>query len=267
MLTAYRKEEGMADNDVHDLTGRAALITGASRGIGRAIAEELAAHGCAVALAARTPDAVQQAADSINQAGGRAVAFAADVTEAGAAERLVAETVAALGRLDILVNNAGGNSFSVPVSSMRLSGWSKTMVLNVESTVALIQQALPHLAESEHGAIVNVGSVAGLRGAPLMSHYGAAKAAIASLTRSVAIEAAHQGVRVNSLVPGWIETDLTDFMRQDEGVEASVLSRVPMGRWGRSEEIAQAALFLASDASSFMTGQELIVDGGLSAMP
>ena len=189
------------------------------------------------------------------------------MTEDGAAERLVTETVSTLGGLDILINNAGGNSFSVPVASMRLSGWSKTMALNVDATVALIQQALPHLASSNHGVIVNVGSVAGLRGAPMMSHYGAAKAAIASLTRSVALEAAHQGVRVNSLVPGWIETDLTDFLRVDEGTESSVLSRVPLGRWGRSDEIAHAALFLASDASSFMTGQELIVDGGLSAMP
>jgi NAD(P)-dependent dehydrogenase (short-subunit alcohol dehydrogenase family) len=169
--------------------------------------------------------------------------------------------------LDILVNNAGGNSFSVPVASMRMSGWSKTMGLNVEATVRLIQQALPHLVESGHGVVINVGSVAGLRGAPLMSHYGAAKAAIASLTRSLAVEVAYQGVRVNALVPGWIETDLTDFLRGDDATEQSVLSRVPMARWGRSEEIAQAAAFLASDASSFMTGQELIVDGGLTAMP
>lgn len=250
-----------------DLTGRVALITGASRGIGKAIAQVLAEHGCAVALAARTPDAIQQAADEINASGGRALAFAADVTDEDSAERLVTETVAALGRLDILINNAGGNSFSVPVAQMRSSGWSKTMALNVESTVRFIQQALPHLVESGHGSIINVGSVAGLRGAPMMSHYGAAKAAIASLTRSLSIEVAHQGVRVNALVPGWIETDLTDFLRGDENTEASVLSRVPLGRWGRSEEIAEAALFLASDASSFMTGQELVVDGGLSAMP
>lgn len=253
--------------DAQDLTGRVALITGASRGIGRAIAEEFAAHGCAVALAARTPDSIQQVADAINAGGGRALAFAADVTDEQAAERLVAETVAALGGLDILVNNAGGNSFSIPVASMRLSGWSKTMALNVDATVRLIQQALPHLATSAHGVIINVGSVAGLRGAPLMSHYGAAKAAIASLTRSLSVEVAHQGIRVNSLVPGWIDTDLTAFLRDDANTESSVLARVPMGRWGRSEEIAQAALFLASDASSFMTGQELIVDGGLSAMP
>ena len=253
--------------DAQDLTGRVALITGASRGIGRAIAEEFATHGCSVALAARTPDAIQQVADGINASGGRAVAFAADVTDEQAAERLVEETVAALGGLDILVNNAGGNSFSIPVASMRLSGWGKTMALNVDATVRLIQQALPHLATSAHGVIINVGSVAGLRGAPLMSHYGAAKAAIASLTRSLSVEVAHQGIRVNSLVPGWIDTDLTSFLRDDHNTESSVLARVPMGRWGRSEEIAHAALFLASDASSFMTGQELIVDGGLSAMP
>ena len=190
-----------------------------------------------------------------------------DVTNLDDWDNAIAQVQDAFDGIDVLINNAGGNSFSVPVASMRLSGWSKTMALNVDATVALIQQALPHLASSSHGVIVNVGSVAGLRGAPMMSHYGAAKAAIASLTRSVALEAAHQGVRVNSLVPGWIETDLTDFLRVDEGTESSVLSRVPLGRWGRGEEIAHAALFLASDASSFMTGQELIVDGGLSAMP
>ena len=211
----------------------------------------------------RAPPA-QQAADAIEQSGGRAVAIAADVTEDGAAERLVTETVSTLGGLDILINNAGGNT-SVPVASMRLSGWSKTMALNVDATwPSSAGASAPGVLEPRRDR--QRGIRRNLRGAPMMS-YGAAKAAIASLTRSVALEAAHQGVRVNSLVPGWIETDLTDFLRVDEGTESSVLSRVPLGRWGRSDEIAHAALFLASDASSFMTGQELIVDGGLSAMP
>ena len=112
------------------------------------------------------------------------------------------------------------------------------MALNVDATVALIQQALPHLAASNHGVIVNVGSVAGLRGAPMMSHYGAAKAAIASLTRSVAVEAAHQGVRVNSLVPGWIETDLTDFLRVDEGTESSRAE--PGARWAVGDAVKRS---------------------------
>lgn len=253
--------------DAQNLTGRTAIITGASRGIGRAIGEEFAAHGCAVALVARSADTVNEVAQGINESGGRAIAITADVTDEAAAEQIVQQTVDAFGGVDIVVNNAGGNSFSVPVASMRMSGWSKTMALNVDASLRLIQQALPHVAASGHGSIINVGSVAGLRGAPMMSHYGAAKAAIASLTRSLSVEVAHQGVRVNTLLPGWIETDLTDFLRGDQNTEQAVIGRVPMGRWGRSEEIAQAALFLASDASSFMTGQELIVDGGLSAMP
>jgi NAD(P)-dependent dehydrogenase (short-subunit alcohol dehydrogenase family) len=123
------------------------------------------------------------------------------------------------------------------------------------------------MLERKTGAIVNVASVAGLRGAPLMSHYGAAKAAVISLTQSLAIETAWAGVRVNALVPGWIETDLTDFLRANDDAEKGTLARVPMSRWGQVEEIAEPALFLVSDAASFMTGQVLVIDGGLSAMP
>ena len=125
----------------------------------------------------------------------------------------------------------------------------------------------PTLLEQKSGSVINVASVAGMRGAPLMSHYGAAKAAIMSLTRSVAVEWAWAGVRVNTLLPGWIETDLTEFLRAAPDNGAGVLARVPMQRWGQVPEIAAGAVFLASDASSFMTGQELILDGGLSAMP
>ena len=151
--------------------------------------------------------------------------------------------------------------------TMRLSGWRKTLNLNLDALVALTQGAIPRLVNSGNGSIINVSSVAGVRGSPFMSHYGAAKAAVISFSRSLAIELASQGVRVNSLVPGWIETDLTDFLRTTQEAEAGALSRVPMGRWGRAEEIADAALFLASDSSSFMTGQELVIDGGLLAMP
>ncbi|MDQ1249734.1 MAG: hypothetical protein QG597_4110, partial [Actinomycetota bacterium] len=147
------------------------------------------------------------------------------------------------------------------------AGWTKTQVLNVDSTVWMLQGILPAMAAAGGGSVINVSSVAGLGGAPLMSHYGAAKAAVLSLTKSLALEVAYAGVRVNALVPGWIETDLTDFLRQDSGVEQNLLERVPMQRWGTADEIAAAALFLASDDSSFMTGQTLVVDGGLSVMP
>jgi NAD(P)-dependent dehydrogenase (short-subunit alcohol dehydrogenase family) len=247
--------------------GRTAIVTGASRGIGRAIAALLAEEGANVVVVSRSAEALETVVDDITGRGGRAVAVAADVTGEDAPQTIVNRALDEFGGLDILVNNAGGNSFMSPLQTMRFSGWQKTMVLNLDSTVRLIQTALPALMAGGHGSIVNVSSVTGLRGSPLMSHYGAAKAAVISLTQSLALEVATEGVRVNALVPGWIETDLTGFLRTDEGLEDTVIGRVPMRRWGRPEEIAQAALFLAADASSFVTGQSLVVDGGLSANP
>ena len=246
------------------LEGRTALVTGASRGIGRATAILFAEQGADVAIVSRSPETLAEVVGQIAALGRRAIPIAIDVTDPDAAGRIVDETVSALGGMDILVNNAGGNSFMASVQTMRLSGWDKGMNLNLGSVVRLTQAALPHLIASEHGSIVNVASVAGLRGAPFMAHYSAAKAGLISLTHSLAFEVAGEGVRVNALVPGWIDTDLTDFLRADDGIEKSVIGRVPMGRWGRPEEIAQAALFLASDASSYMTGQTLVIDGGLS---
>lgn len=249
-----------------DLTGKRALVTGASRGIGRGIAVDYAKAGADVAILARNGELLAEVAEQIESFGRRAVVVTADILDADATRAAVSSAIAELGGLDILVNNAGGNSFSIPVAQMRTSGWEKTMRLNVDSIVHITQEALPALAEGG-GSIINVSSVAGLRGAPTMAHYGASKAAVISLTQSLAIETAWMGVRVNALVPGWIETDLTDFLRASEDAERGTLSRVPMQRWGRVEEIAEPAVFLASSASSFMTGQVLVVDGGLSAMP
>ena len=249
------------------LDGRTALVTGASRGIGRAIAETFAAAGADVALLARDETMLGYVAAAVEAHGRRAVVLPCDVTDAEAVRGAVAVATEALGHLDVLVNNAGGNTFSMPLATMRFSGWEKTLRLNLDSIVHLTQAVLPQMLERKSGAIVNVASVAGLRGAPLMSHYGAAKAAVISLTQSIAVETAWAGVRVNALVPGWIETDLTEFLRDSADAEKGTLSRVPMARWGRVEEIAEPALFLASDAASFMTGQVLVVDGGLSAMP
>ncbi|MGI9197659.1 MAG: SDR family NAD(P)-dependent oxidoreductase [Candidatus Nanopelagicales bacterium] len=249
-----------------DLTGRRALVTGASRGIGRAIALAYARAGADVAILARNAEALDDLAVEITSLGQRGIVAAADVLDSESTRAAVSAAIADLGGLDILVNNAGGNSFSIPVAQMRMSGWEKTMRLNVDSIVHITQEALPALGDGG-GSVINVSSVAGLRGAPTMAHYGAAKAALISLTQSLALEVAWMGVRVNALVPGWIDTDLTDFLRASEEAERGTLSRVPMQRWGRAEEIAEPAVFLASDASSFMTGQVLVVDGGLSAMP
>lgn len=249
------------------LDGKTALVTGASRGIGRAIAEAYADAGADVAVLARDAEKLAEVAAAIEAKGRRAVVLPCDVTDIEAVQSSVARAIAELAHVDILVNNAGGNSFSMPLAGMRFSGWEKTLRLNLDSVVHLLQATLPHFLERHSGVVVNIASVAGLRGAPMMSHYGASKAALISLTQSVALETAWAGVRVNALVPGWIETDLTDFLRANEDAEKGTLSRVPMARWGAAHEIADPAVFLASDASSFMTGQALIIDGGLSAMP
>jgi NAD(P)-dependent dehydrogenase (short-subunit alcohol dehydrogenase family) len=249
-----------------DLTGKRALVTGASRGIGRGIAIAFAAAGADVAILARNADLLAEVREEITALGRACQVAVADITDGDSTRAAVSQSVDALGGLDILVNNAGGNSFSIPVAQMRMSGWEKTMRLNVDSIMHITQEALPALGQGG-GSIINVSSVAGLRGAPTMAHYGAAKAAVISLTQSLALEVAWMGVRANALVPGWIETDLTDFLRVSDEAERGTLARVPMQRWGRVEEIAEPAVFLAADASSFMTGQVLIVDGGLSAMP
>lgn len=249
------------------LHGRTAIVTGASRGIGRAIAELLATEGARVVVTARSAEALDDVVRGILARDGSAVAVPLDITAPDAADVLVASALEAFGGLDILVNNAGGNSFMAPLSQMRDSGWAKAMALNLDSSMRLIRAALPALVASGNGSIVNVSSVTALRAAPLLGAYGAAKAALVSATQTLAVELGTEPVRVNALVPGWIATDLTDFLRGDEAMEESVLGRVPMHRWGRPEEIAQAALFLVSDMSSFMTGQSLVVDGGLAANP
>jgi 2-deoxy-D-gluconate 3-dehydrogenase len=249
------------------LAGKRALVTGASRGIGRAIAIAYAAEGADVALLARDEAKLSEVASEIEALGRRAVVLACDVTDAEAIGAAVSRAIVELGGIDVVVNNAGGNSFSRPLADLRHSGWTKTFALNVDSTVHVLQAVLPGMIERGAGSVINVSSVAALRGAPGMSHYAAAKAAVVTLTETLAVEVARSGVRANSLVPGWIETDLTEFLRTEPGSDDELINRVPMHRWGTVEEIAAPAVFLASDESSFMTGQCLVVDGGLSVNP
>ncbi len=249
------------------LVDRVALITGASRGIGRCMAELFAQEGASVALVARSADALQDVSDAIIGRGGRALALPTDLVDPDAGSAAVERAQEEFGRIDVLINNAGGSSFMAPVAESRMSGVAKTMALNFDATLRMIQAVVPGMTARGRGSIVNVSSVTALRASPLLGHYGAAKAAVVSITQTLGVELAPTGVRVNALVPGWIATDLTEFLRGDDALEASILDRVPMHRWGTPDEIASAALFLASDASSFMTGQSLIVDGGLSANP
>jgi NAD(P)-dependent dehydrogenase (short-subunit alcohol dehydrogenase family) len=251
---------------VFDLTGRKALVTGASRGIGQVIAVALAGAGADVALLARTGDGLAETAEQIDALGRRAVILPADVTDQESVAATVAAAIEQLGWLDIVVNNAGGSSFMVPFLDLRLSGWDKLIQLNLSSAMYVCHAAGPHLIERGTGSVINVASVAGVSAAPFLSPYGAAKAGLVSLTKSLAVEWAAQGVRVNALCPGWTATELNRNLWEDETAGPATVASVPMRRWARPEEMAGPAVFLASEASSYMTGQVLVIDGGQTAM-
>jgi NAD(P)-dependent dehydrogenase (short-subunit alcohol dehydrogenase family) len=245
-----------------DLTGKKAFVTGASRGIGRIIAVALAAAGADVAIAARSQEGLAATAREVTDLGRKAFVFPLDVTHQEDVTATVQESIRLLGQLDVVVNNAGGMNFMVPFLDMRISGWEKVLRLNLDSTIYVCQAVGPHLRERGGGSVINVASVAGLSATPGLIPYGASKAAVISVTKTLAVEWAPSGVRVNALCPGWTATDLNQTLRDAPDGGRSVIASVPMGRWGRPEEMAGPAVFLASDASSFMTGQVLVVDGG-----
>jgi NAD(P)-dependent dehydrogenase (short-subunit alcohol dehydrogenase family) len=245
-----------------DLTGKTAFVTGASRGIGRAIAVALAQAGADVAIVARTAEGLADTADDLTAAGRRAIVIPADVTDQTGVSQAVATAIGELGHVDIVVNNAGGSNFMVSFRDLRLSGWDKLMQLNLNSAVYVCHSFAEHLLDRKSGSVINVASVAGVAASPLISPYGAAKAGLVSLTKTLAVEWAPDGVRVNALCPGWTATDLNRNLWEDPVAGPATIATVPMRRWATAEEMAGPAVFLASDASSYLTGQALVVDGG-----
>ena len=250
-----------------DLTGKKAYVTGASRGIGRVIAVALAEAGADVALVARSADGLAETAEAIDAVGRKAVVLSADVTSYDAVAETVSAAIDQLGQVDIVVNNAGGSNFMVPFRELRLSGWDKLLLLNLNSAVYACRAFAEHLLERGQGSVINVASVAGIAASPLMSPYGAAKAGLISLTKSLATEWGEAGVRVNALCPGWTATELNRTLWEDPAVGPATVASSAMKRWATPEEMAGPAVFLASDASSFMTGQTLVVDGGQTITP
>jgi NAD(P)-dependent dehydrogenase (short-subunit alcohol dehydrogenase family) len=250
-----------------DLTGKTAFVTGASRGIGKVIALALAEAGADVALVARSEDGLARTAAEIDLVGRRAVVIPADVTSQEAVAAAAATAIDQLGYVDILVNNAGGSNFMASFRDLRLAGWDKLMRLNLDSAVYACHAFAGHLLERGQGSVINVASVAGVAASPLMSPYGAAKAGLVSLTKTLAVEWASDGIRVNALCPGWTATDLNRGLWEDPVSGPATIATVPMRRWGRAEEMAGPAVFLASAASSYMTGQVLVVDGGQTVSP
>ena len=251
--------------EIFSLEGKVALVTGASRGIGRAIALGFAEAGADVAVAARSVDDLETLAKEIDAAGGKAVAVPTDVRERGAIEAMIDKTIDELGRLDVLVNNAGGSNFMSPIVGLRPEGWDKLRTLNLDSVFHATQIAAQRMVDTGGGSIIQMASVAGIDGAQGLSPYSAAKAGVIMMSQAVAKELAGSRVRVNSIAPGWIDTPLNEWLTSDESALKVVEQMIPMGRLGRSGEIVGAAIYLASDASSFVTGTTLVVDGGQTA--
>ncbi|MFE7478805.1 SDR family NAD(P)-dependent oxidoreductase [Streptomyces sp. NPDC057552] len=257
--------------DLFRLDGARALVTGGSRGIGRAVAEGLADAGCDLAVTARTLPALDATIRAVAERGRKAVALDGDLAEPGTAATLVDRAAAALGGLDVIVHNAGtlpttedGSPLLVPLQQAEQRDWESVVSVNLNATAAVCRAAHPYLLESGRASLVLMSSIAGIVGTPTMEAYAATKAAQLSLTRSLAVGWARQGVRVNALCPGWTRTDMTAFASEAGALSDWLTSHVPMGRWATTDEVVGATLFLASPASSFVTGHALVVDGGLA---
>ena len=249
------------------LENKIAIVTGGGVGIGRSIAVEFARAGADVVVASRKLENLEPVTAEIVKLGRRSFAMAVDVRQEDAVKELVERTVRDLGRLDIMVNNAGA-SFRANPEDITANGWNTVVGINLNGVFFGCKWAGRQMMAQGGGVIINVSSIAGTNGSAMMPHYGAAKAAVVNFTRSLGMAWGRKNVRVNCIAPGPIETEgyMGVLTKQDPAVAKkaydTVASRVGMGRWGKVEEIAYPCIFLASDASSFMTGETIIVDGG-----
>jgi len=243
-----------------DLSGQNAIVTGASRGIGRAIALALAASGARVACVARSTDKLAETAEAIRAAGGTAEVFACDVTDAASVQQVVDTVAEQWGKLHILVNNAGITRDTL-IPRMSDDDWDSVINTNLRGTFLFTRAATRPMMQGRYGRIINIASVSGLTGNSGQANYSASKAGVIGLTRTVAKELASRKITVNAVAPGFIETEMTDAL--GPLVLDEVKKRIPMKRVGQADEIAAGVLFLASAAASYITGQVLTIDGGL----
>lgn len=247
------------------LNDKTAIITGASRGIGEAIAHALSAHGANVVLASRKLEGLQGVADAINADGGKAIAVAAHTGKPEMLQNLVDTAIKSFGKVDILVNNAATNPYFGPSLHTEDAAFAKTFEVNLKGYFDLARLVANHLMSRDApGSIISVASVLGQGAAPMQGVYGMTKAAVISMTQTLAYELGSTRIRVNAIAPGLIKTAFAAALTTNEEISKRVLEKTPLGRFGEPDDIAGAAVYLASDASKFVTGQTLVVDGGMT---
>ncbi|HET6418826.1 MAG TPA: 3-oxoacyl-[acyl-carrier-protein] reductase [Geobacteraceae bacterium] len=242
------------------LNGKVALVTGASRGIGKAVALKLAAEGANVVVTATSQERAQKTADEIAAKGGNALAVKVDVSKTSDVESLFAKTAEVFGRLDILVNNAGITRDGL-LMRMKDDDWDMVIDTNLKGAFACTREAIKLMGKAKGGSIVNISSVVGEMGNAGQANYCASKAGLIGFTKAVAREYARRNITVNAITPGFIETDMTDAL--SASVREDLMKQIPLGRFGKPEDIANAVFFLVSDAGSYVTGHVLSVNGGM----
>lgn len=251
---------------IFDLTGRVAVVTGGNSGIGFGIAEGLAEAGATLVIVGRRAEANMEAVKTLEARGAKAFAVEGDVEQEIDCTRLIEQSVERAGRVDILINNAG-TAIRKPPHDYSPTEWRKVIDINLSSAFYCANTAYPHMVRAGGGKIINIGSMMSIFGMPFAVAYGASKGGLVQMTKGLATAWAKDNIQSNALLPGWIDTPFTESAREQvPGLNERVLARTPAGRWGKPSDFAGAAVFLASDASNFVNGATIVIDGGYSSM-
>ncbi len=248
------------------LVGKVALVTGASRGIGRTIAIAFAEAGADVAVLARSTTELDALADEVREVGRTALPLTCDVTDREEVKAAVGRTLEEFGHIDVLVNNAGGPLFNAPFLEIRPDGWTRAIALNLMSVVNFCQVVGAHMVARGSGSVINIDSIGADHPGPLVSPYCASKAAVVNLTSTLAQEWGPAAVRVNSVSPGWLRTEINQAVHEHRELGEAVARRIPLRRWGEPVDMAGVSVWLASDASAYVTGAHIPVDGGVGVV-
>jgi NAD(P)-dependent dehydrogenase (short-subunit alcohol dehydrogenase family) len=248
--------------DLFDLTGKTALVTGGNHGIGLAMAEALAASGASVAVWGRNSERNELAVESIGALGGEAYSFEVDVAREDAVVDAFAGTVEVLGHVDSVFANAGVGALATPFGEMTTQEWRHIFAVNMEGVFWTFREAVNHMKPRRTGSLVVTSSLSADMGFPRGEHYAATKAGVRAMIQGLAVEYGRYGIRANAIAPGWVVTGMTDTFIEGDRFEANVKPRIPVGRWGRPEDFAGIAVYLASDASVWHTGDTITIDGG-----